>query len=75
MSRNQEIVDACRRAYSGFEDGLIVEAQLYADTAKGRDSIDGLQVYPGGLLGPEPAQRAFAPRGIVRRRESFRGRA
>lgn len=27
-------------------DGLITEARLYADTAKGRDSIDGLQVYP-----------------------------
>ena len=27
-------------------EGLITEARLYADTAKGRDSIDGLQVYP-----------------------------
>jgi hypothetical protein len=25
---------------------LITEARLYADTAKGRDSIDGLPVYP-----------------------------
>ncbi|MFD8074276.1 hypothetical protein ACFV3E_16710 [Streptomyces sp. NPDC059718] len=29
-------------------DGLIAEARLYADTAKGRESIDGLRVYPSG---------------------------
>jgi|GEM_PF-3847911 len=28
------------------KDGLITEARLYADTAKGRDSIEGLQAYP-----------------------------
>ncbi|KUJ35900.1 limonene-1,2-epoxide hydrolase [Streptomyces sp. NRRL F-5122] len=28
------------------KDGLITEARLYADTAKGRDSIEGLQVCP-----------------------------
>jgi ketosteroid isomerase-like protein len=27
-------------------DGLVTEARLYADTAKGRDVIDGLQVFP-----------------------------
>jgi ketosteroid isomerase-like protein len=27
-------------------DGLITEARLYADTAKGRDVIEGLQVFP-----------------------------
>ncbi|WP_329166061.1 nuclear transport factor 2 family protein [Streptomyces sp. NBC_01717] len=27
-------------------DGLITEARLYADTAKGRDVIDGLEVFP-----------------------------
>ncbi|MFD8505200.1 nuclear transport factor 2 family protein [Streptomyces sp. NPDC059687] len=27
-------------------DGLVVEARLYADTAKGGDVIDGLEVFP-----------------------------
>ncbi len=31
---------------STVKDGLITEARLYADTAKGRDSIEGLQAYP-----------------------------
>ncbi|MFD8999561.1 nuclear transport factor 2 family protein [Streptomyces sp. NPDC059582] len=31
-------------------DGLITEARLYADTAKGRDVIEGLEVFPSAAV-------------------------
>lgn len=43
-------------------DGLIAEARLYADTAKGRESIDGLRVYPSRparFIGQAPAGEKF----------------